>query len=78
MKVSPTHVKSVASTCDIDNTNWKSDIAAYWLPTAATLTTMDPNKLEPLMELPISISQDSMQCHTSVLIDSTTTLNFAI
>ena len=38
---------------------------------------MDPNQREPFMKLPISIEQDSMQYHTSVLIDSTTTLNFA-
>jgi hypothetical protein len=28
------------------------------------------------MKLPISIERDSMQYHTTVLIDSTTTLNF--
>jgi hypothetical protein len=37
---------------------------------------MDPIQPEPLMKLPISIEQDYMQYHTSVLIDSTTTLNF--
>jgi len=37
---------------------------------------VDPNQSEPLMKLPNSIEQDSMQYHTSVLIDSTTTLNF--
>ncbi len=47
-----------------------------WLPTATSSTIMDPNQPKPLMKLPISIEQDSMQYHTSVLIDSTTTLNF--
>jgi hypothetical protein len=74
--VSPTFVKSVVSTCDIDNSNKKSDIVAHRLPTAATLNIIDPNQREPLMKLPISIEQDSMQFHTSVLIDSATTLNF--
>jgi hypothetical protein len=76
VKVSPTLVKSVISTGDIDNTNSESDIVAHWLPTAATLTIMDPNQPEPLMKLPISIERDSVQLHTSVLIDSTKTLNF--
>ena len=38
---------------------------------------LSSNQPEPLMKLPISVEQDSMQFHTSVLIDSTTTLNFA-
>jgi hypothetical protein len=66
----------VALSCDIDNTNSKSDIVAHWLPTAATLTIMDPDQSEPLMELPTSIKQDSMQYLTSVLIDLASTLNF--
>jgi hypothetical protein len=37
---------------------------------------MDPNQPEPLMKLPISIEQDSLQFHTRVLIDSVTSLNF--
>ena len=73
--MSPTLVKSVASIYDIDNTNSKSDIAAHWLLIAATLTIMDPNQPESLMKLPISIEQNSMQNHTTVLIDSATTLN---
>jgi len=77
VKVPPTLVKSVAPICEIDNTNSKSDIVAHWLPTAAVLTIMDPNQLEPLMEISISIEQDSMQYHTTVLIDWTATLNFA-
>jgi len=76
VKVPPTHVKSVVPICEIDNTNSKSDIVAHWLPTTAVLTIMDPNQPEPLMKLPISIEQDSMPYHTTVLIDSTTTLNF--
>ena len=37
---------------------------------------MDPNQPEPLIKLPISIEQESLQLHTKVLIDSTATLNF--
>ena len=37
---------------------------------------MDPNQPEPLIVLPISIEQDSMQYNTAVLIDLATTLNF--
>jgi hypothetical protein len=37
---------------------------------------MDPHQPEPLVKLPISIEQDSIQLHTSVLIDSATTLTF--
>ena len=60
----------------IDNTNNKSDIVAHWLPTTATLTTiMDPNQPKPLVKLPISIEHDSMQYHTTMLINSATTLN---
>ena len=75
VKVSPTPVKSVASTFDVGNANGKSNIASHWLPTATSLTIMHPNQPEPLMKLPISIEQDSMQYHTSVSIDSTKTLN---
>jgi hypothetical protein len=50
VKVSPTHVKSVVSTCDIDNINNKYNISDYWLPSAATLIIMDPNQPEPLMK----------------------------
>jgi hypothetical protein len=53
-------------------------MASHWLPTAVALTIMDPNQLEPLLKLPISIEQDSLQFHTSVLIDSVTTLNLVI
>jgi hypothetical protein len=75
--VSPTHVKSVDLSSDIDNINSKFDIVAhYWLPTVATLTIVDPNQLEPLTKLPIFLEQDYMQYHTSVLIDSAATLNF--
>jgi hypothetical protein len=38
---------------------------------------MDPNQPEPLMKLPISIEQDSLQFHTNVLMDSASSLNFA-
>jgi len=37
---------------------------------------MDPNQPKPLMKLPISIEQDSLQFNTNVLIDSATTFNF--
>jgi hypothetical protein len=37
---------------------------------------MDPNEPEPLMKLPISIEYGSLRYDTSVLIDSTATLNF--
>ncbi len=53
----------------MDETNNKSEIASHWLPTAVALTIMDPNQPEPLMKLPISIYQDSLQFHTNVLID---------
>jgi hypothetical protein len=76
MKVSPTHVKSVASALNVGNANSKSDIASHWSPIAATLTIMDPNQPKPLIKLPHSIEQESMQYHTSVLIDLATTLNF--
>jgi len=76
VKVSQTHVRSVVSTCDTDNTNNKSDIVGHWLPTFATLTIREPNQPEPLMKLPISIDQDSMQYRKTVLIDSAATLNF--
>jgi hypothetical protein len=76
VKVLPTHVKSAASTFDAINANSKSDIASQWLPTAATLTIIDPNQPEPLMKLQICIEKNSMQYHTSVLIDSVATLNF--
>jgi hypothetical protein len=62
-------MKSVASTLNVGNANRKSDIASHWLSIAATLTIMDPTQPEHLMQLPISIEQDSMQYHTSVLID---------
>ncbi len=51
IKVSPTHVKSVALSLTVDNANSKSEIASHWLPKAAPLTIMDPNKPEPLMKL---------------------------
>ena len=77
VKLSPTHVASVALSCDIDNTNSKSDIVAHWLPTFVALTILDPNSQpKPCMKLPISIEHYSMQYHTSVLIDSATPLNF--
>ncbi len=76
MKVSPPHVKSVNSSLNLSTTISKSDSASHWLPTVAELIIMDPNQPKPLMKLPISIKQDSLQFHTSVLIDSATTLNF--
>jgi hypothetical protein len=76
VKVSPPHVKSVDSPLHINKTNSKSEIDSHWLTTAAALTIMDPNQPKPLMKLPISIEQDSLQFHTNVLIDSATTLNF--
>jgi hypothetical protein len=77
VKVSPTHVKSVALPCNIDNTNNNSDSVAHWLPTATKLTIMDTSRPNPLVKLPIFIEQDSMQYHMSESIDSITTLNFA-
>ena len=56
-------------------TNSKSDIASQWLPTSIAVTIMDPNRPEPLVKLPNSIEHDSLQFHTNVSIDSTTTLN---
>jgi hypothetical protein len=61
----------------MSTTNGKSDMASHWLPTTVALTIMDPNQLEPLMKLPISVEHDSLQFHTSVLIESATTLKSA-
>ena len=74
--MSLTLVKSVVSSFNVGNANSKSEVTSHWLPKAATLTITDPNQPEPRMKLPISIEHDSMQYHTSVLIDSTSTLNF--
>ena len=49
---------------------------ALELQTTTTYTIMDSNPSEPLMELPISIEQDSLRYDTSVLINSYTILNF--
>ena len=76
MKVSPTRVKSVAPSLNVGNAYSKSNIDSHWLPIATTLTIMDPNIPEHAMKFPISIDQNSMQYHTSVLMDSATTLNF--
>ena len=76
MKVSPTLVKSVVSSLDIDKTNSTSEIASQWVPTSATLTIMDHNQSDPLIELSISIEQDVLQYLTTVLINSAITLNF--
>jgi hypothetical protein len=62
----------------MNTTNSKYNMASLWLPTTVALTIMDPNQPGPLMKLPISIDQLSLQCHTSVLIDLETTLNFMI
>ena len=69
VKVSLPLVNGVDSTLNINKTIRKSEIASHWLPTAVALTIMDPNQLEPLMKLRISIEQDSLQVHTNVLID---------
>ena len=58
VKVSSTHVKSVASSLDVGKANSESEIASQWLPTSVTLTIIDPNQPEPLMKFPISIEQD--------------------
>ena len=58
-------------------TNSKFDITSHWLPTAAALPIMDPNEPGPFMKLSISIEHDSLQYHTSMLIDLAATLNFA-
>ena len=70
-------MKSVVSSLDVGNANNKSDIDSRWLPIAATLVIVDPNQPEPLMKLPLSTEQDSLQYHTSVLIDSVALLHFA-
>ena len=75
VKVSPTRVKGVFSALNVGNANSKSNIASHWLPTAAALTIVNPRQPKPLMKLPISIEQDSLQSHTSMLIDSRATLN---
>jgi hypothetical protein len=75
VKISLALVKSMVS-FDVSNANSKSDIDSHWLPTAASLPIMDPNQPEPLIKLPIRIEPDSLQYHTSMLIDSTTNLNF--
>jgi len=69
---------------DVGNTTKKTEIAPHLFiylfihrpPTDAILTIIDPNQPKPQIKLPISIRQDSLQYHTSVLIDSPTTLNF--
>jgi hypothetical protein len=61
VKVSPTPVKIVVLSSDVSNANNKSDIASHLIPTAATLTIMNPNEPEPLRKLPISIEHDSLQ-----------------
>jgi hypothetical protein len=66
----------MGSSIDTDNTTTKTEIADHWSPTVASLTRMDPNQQEPLMKLLISIRQDALQYHASVLIDSATTMNF--
>jgi len=77
VEVSPPPMKSVNSSLNVNTTNSKSDIASHWLPKAAALTIMDPNQPDPFKKLPISIEQNSLKFHTSVLIYSATTLNFA-
>jgi hypothetical protein len=76
VKAYPPHVKSVDLTLTMDETNNKSNIAFKWLPTTAALTIMDPNQPRPLIKLPISIEQESLQFRTNVLIDTEATLNF--
>ena len=56
--------------------NLRFDIVSHWLPTATSLTIMDPYQPEPLMKLPFFVEHVSMQFYTSVLIDSAVTLNF--
>ncbi len=68
MKVSSTPVTSVTFTKNVDKSSTTPDIVAHWLPTATTLTIMDPNQPSLLMKLPISIEQDSIQFHTTVLV----------
>jgi len=66
VKASSPLVKSVDFSLTMYETNNKSNITFQWLPTAATLTIMDPIQLEPLMKLPVSIEQDSLQIYTNV------------
>ena len=74
--MSPPPVKSVNSSLNLDKTNSNSEIASHWLPTTVALTIMDPNQPKPLMKLPISIEQNSLQFYTNVLIDTPASLNF--
>jgi hypothetical protein len=76
MRVSPPPTQRVDSSLPLDATDSKSESAFQWLPTAAALSIIDPNQPKPLMKLPISIEQNSIQFHTTVLIDSVATLNF--
>ena len=76
VNASPHPVRSVDLSIPVNKTTTKFDIDSQWFPTAVALSTMDPNQPEPLMKLPISIEQDSLQFHTDVLIDSAPTLNF--
>jgi hypothetical protein len=43
VKVLPTLGNSVVPSLTVGNTNSKSDIASHWLPTAATITIVDPS-----------------------------------
>ena len=58
MKVSPTHLQSMGSSIDIDNTTTHTKMAYHRLLTAATLTIMDPDEPKPLMKLSFYIGQD--------------------
>ncbi len=77
VKASPTHLKSVIVSLNVGDASSKTDVASQWLPTTTKLTIMDTNQHDPLMKLPISIEHDSLQYHTNVSINSTTTLHFA-
>jgi len=74
--VSPTAMKSMVLSVDVGNATNKSEIGSHLLHTAAILIKVDPNQPKALIKLPISIRRDSLQYHTSALIDLATTLNF--
>ena len=76
LMVSPTHVQSMVSSIDVNNNTNQSEIAAHWLPTTLTLTITDHNQPKPLTKLPVCIRRYSLQYHTSVLIESASTLDF--
>jgi hypothetical protein len=72
--MSSIHVHGMSSPIDISTTSNESCIALHWLPTTTTVTKIDPNQSKPLIQLLISIEQDSLRYDTGVSIDLTTPL----